>query len=205
MTIVEALKDIVTTLGGSYSADDDTISELLDRINTAFENGGGGGGSSLPAVTTDDNGDVLTVVSGAWEKADAPTELPDVDAGDDGDFLGVEDGVWKCVDRPTDIVFVPFTVTISEQVATVTTTATFADVLSAVAAGKNVIAVVTVGSLKLVGGTTGVYPDTNPTALSFNATVDTGSPGGTSAPQILKITFSAESITASMVNLAVAT
>lgn len=32
-------------------------------------NSGGGGGSSLPAVTSDDNGDVLTVVNGAWDKA----------------------------------------------------------------------------------------------------------------------------------------
>lgn len=31
--------------------------------------GGGGGGSGLPAVTAADNGDVLTVVNGAWDKA----------------------------------------------------------------------------------------------------------------------------------------
>lgn len=31
--------------------------------------GGGGGGSGLPAVTSDDNGDVLTVVEGQWAKA----------------------------------------------------------------------------------------------------------------------------------------
>ena len=30
---------------------------------------GGGGGSGLPAVTSDDNGDVLTVVEGSWAKA----------------------------------------------------------------------------------------------------------------------------------------
>lgn len=48
--IVDKLKKIVTTLGGSYTAKDDTVSELLEKINTAFENGGGGGGggSALP-------------------------------------------------------------------------------------------------------------------------------------------------------------
>lgn len=30
---------------------------------------GNGGGSDLPAVTSEDNGDVLTVVNGAWDKA----------------------------------------------------------------------------------------------------------------------------------------
>lgn len=30
---------------------------------------GGGGGSDLPAVTAEDDGDVLTVVNGAWDKA----------------------------------------------------------------------------------------------------------------------------------------
>ena len=30
---------------------------------------GGGGGSDLPSVTAEDNGDVLTVVEGAWAKA----------------------------------------------------------------------------------------------------------------------------------------
>lgn len=35
----------------------------------AIARGVGGGGSSLPTVTSDDNGDVLTVVEGAWDKA----------------------------------------------------------------------------------------------------------------------------------------
>ena len=32
-----------------------------------------GGGAALPEVTADDNGDVLTVVEGAWAKAAAPS------------------------------------------------------------------------------------------------------------------------------------
>lgn len=40
--------------------------EYLQRIADAIENSGG---SDLPAVTSDDNGDVLTVVNGVWDKA----------------------------------------------------------------------------------------------------------------------------------------
>lgn len=47
---------------------------------------GGGGGSSLPEVTSDDNGDVLQVIEGAWAKGPAPAA--------DNDFLivGTVDG-----------------------------------------------------------------------------------------------------------------
>ncbi len=41
-------------------------------MNVLKENVGGGGGSSLPAVTSDDNGDVLQVIEGAWAKGPAP-------------------------------------------------------------------------------------------------------------------------------------
>lgn len=39
MTIVDVLKEIVTSLGGSYAASDDTVSELLAKVNAAFEDG----------------------------------------------------------------------------------------------------------------------------------------------------------------------
>lgn len=61
-----------------------------------------GGGSSLPSVTSDDNGDILTVVDGAWAKAE-PTpisELPEVTIEDNGDFLAVIDGEWNKKDPP---------------------------------------------------------------------------------------------------------
>lgn len=42
-------------------------------MNILKENiGGGGGGSSLPEVTSEDNGDVLQVIEGAWGKGPAP-------------------------------------------------------------------------------------------------------------------------------------
>lgn len=67
MTIPEALKELYVALGGD--ADDvanmSTNPELIAKIATIA-----GGGSGLPEVTAEDNGDVLTVVEGAWGKAE---------------------------------------------------------------------------------------------------------------------------------------
>lgn len=64
-TTVEALKDYYVEIGGTSTDVENvvTIPDMIDAI-TAL-----GGGSSLPDVTTEDNGDVLTVVEGAWTKA----------------------------------------------------------------------------------------------------------------------------------------
>ena len=44
------------------------------QLNEAVNNGSiGGGGSDLPEVSATDNGDVLTVVNGAWDKATPPS------------------------------------------------------------------------------------------------------------------------------------
>lgn len=65
-TTVKALQDYYVEKGGQLAdvADITTIPDMIDAI-TAL----GGGGSSLPAVTSDDNGKLLTVVEGAWDKA----------------------------------------------------------------------------------------------------------------------------------------
>lgn len=54
----------------------------------------GGGGSGLPEVSGADNGDVLTVVEGAWAKAAPVTELPAVTSSNNGEFLMVVSGAW---------------------------------------------------------------------------------------------------------------
>ena len=92
MTNVEALKLVYVALGGD--ADDFTAETNADAIALIATVCSGGSGSSLPAVTDADNGDVLTVVDGAWAKAAAPTELPAVTAADDGDVLTVVEGAW---------------------------------------------------------------------------------------------------------------
>ena len=76
-TTVEALKEVYVSLGGAltdtystiadgvpvsdYSTNPDVIAAISERAASA--------GIELPAVTSADNGDVLTVVNGAWGKA----------------------------------------------------------------------------------------------------------------------------------------
>lgn len=50
-----------------------SVESSLDRMATKLESlaGGGSGESELPEVTAEDNGKVLKVVNGAWDKANA--------------------------------------------------------------------------------------------------------------------------------------
>ena len=92
MTTVEALKNLYVALGGT-ATDVANVSLIPDMIN-AIATIAASAGIELPAVTTSDNGDVLTVVSGKWAKADVPKELPTVSDTDNGSVLKVVDGVW---------------------------------------------------------------------------------------------------------------
>ena len=49
----------------------------------------------LPIVTSADNGKVLGVVGGVWDKANPPTELPAVTSADNGLYLEVVNGEWQ--------------------------------------------------------------------------------------------------------------
>lgn len=49
----------------------------------------------LPPVTAEDNGKVLSVVEGAWDKAAPTEELPPVTAEDNGKVLSVVEGEWN--------------------------------------------------------------------------------------------------------------
>ena len=56
--------------------------------------------SGLPEVSGSDNGDVLTVVEGAWAKAAPPAELPAVTSSNNGNVLTVVEGVWAAAALP---------------------------------------------------------------------------------------------------------
>lgn len=150
--IVDKLKKIVSTLGGSYTAKDDSVSELLEQINTAFVNGGGGGGSALP-------------------------------------------------------VYVPFTVTVDEETGAVSasTTANFADIKAAVAAGKNVVAEIALDEITVYGALAAKIPAANPAILAFSLVVDFGDSGEAPEPLLMQIGFEENAVEAKAINLTVAT
>ena len=71
MTNVEALKEVYVALGGN--AEDFTATtndEAIHLISTVIASAIS---AELPTVTTSDNGKVLTVVAGKWDKADLPS------------------------------------------------------------------------------------------------------------------------------------
>lgn len=68
---VDALKALYVALGGESDtvADLTQIAEVINAIATLVAATGG----SLPAVTADNNGNILKVVDGAWAAASAGT------------------------------------------------------------------------------------------------------------------------------------
>lgn len=71
MTNVEALKALYVALGGNSAtvAGMSLTADVIAATATLITNGGG---ARLPEVSASDNGDVLTVVEGAWAAAALP-------------------------------------------------------------------------------------------------------------------------------------
>lgn len=108
---IQALQALYVVLGGRLTDTYDDIADgvavsdyviIPDMILAIAKKATSGGGASLPPVTRTNNGQILTVVDGAWAAADAPTELPAVTAADNGDVLKVVDGAWAVAADATE-------------------------------------------------------------------------------------------------------
>lgn len=68
-TTVDELKTLYVKLGGNINdvANLQTDAELIDKIEDIV------GSKELPTVTSEDNGDFLRVVDGAWAKDTVPS------------------------------------------------------------------------------------------------------------------------------------
>ena len=81
------------------------------QLNEAVNNGSiGGSGSDLPEVSASDNGDVLTVVNGAWDKA-TPTG--------GAAYPGTATVIGKYADGTTDVYRKTYTGTVGDTGTTV--------------------------------------------------------------------------------------
>lgn len=130
--IQEALKWIYASLGGDITdlAAVDDITAILNAIAALDTVQKISGAKELPVVSSDDNGDVLTVVEGEWANAAPVTELPAVSSDDNGDVLTVVEGAWAKAALPQGLPAAPaqdgnymLTVAIADGAATYAWTA----------------------------------------------------------------------------------
>lgn len=150
-TTIVALQALYLKLGGSLTDTYDSIANgeevgnyttIPDMIEACAQKAGsGGGGSSLPAVTAEDNGSVLTVVEGEWDKA----------LGGAGDFL------------------VEFTIDLSQGEPSVTADHTIAEIFAAYQQGKNIKGVAETGETVTLFFFSSYMEENNDIILSFFA------------------------------------
>lgn len=131
-TIVGELVDLYVKYGGSRAdlTGKETTAEMIDAIEQIYHDNG----DTLPTVTSDDNGKVLSVVNGEWDKANVPAELPAVTAEDNGKVLMVVNGEWDAAEIESN----DFLVSYSEDNGEYSCDKTFSQVAVAVQANKNV-------------------------------------------------------------------
>ncbi|MGA4517412.1 hypothetical protein ACPA0F_09095 [Solibacillus silvestris] len=124
------------TEAGTHPAGNSTA-DILECIAEHFE-----AGSSLPEVTSDDNGKVLKVANGAWDKGEAGSSLPAVTDADNGKVLGVANGVWDKINAQGGggelyVTFTPASA-ISEYKYEMTADKTFDEIIAAASGGIQV-------------------------------------------------------------------
>jgi len=143
------------------------------------------------------------IAAAAAEAVAAATELPKVTNTDNGKVAGVSGGKWAAV-APVDYsdVEVPFTVTVEDDTPTAGTTASFATVAAAKAAGKTLVAAISFPEedpVTVYAPLRARLPATGDVeALLFSAVVDLS---GT-APQQIQVLFSATGVDLSLNDIA---
>lgn len=133
---VEGLKEIYAALGGNLDDVENitTIPNMLSEIAVYAQ----AAAAELPAVKTADNGKLLTVVSGKWAKAEAPTELPAVTGADNNKVLTVVNGTWDKAAASGGNQF--FIITASDEDDAIVLDKTYTEIETAFSSGKILLA-----------------------------------------------------------------
>lgn len=148
-TTVEELKGLYVKMGGSIEdvVDIQTDAEMIEKIKEVAIP------AELPSVTSDDNGDVLTVVEGEWAKAEAGGSLPDVTAEDNGDVLTVVEGAWNKAKASNGVKTYHIslsTLSSSYNTPTIEEATTFAEIYAEIEGGANIEFILTADNLKTI-------------------------------------------------------
>lgn len=113
------LTDIAKNIKLELSADGENYITIYDETTITWSDAvpyhlinlkdGSEASTLLPIVTSADNGKVLGVVGGVWDKMGVPTELPAVTGSDNGKVLSVSNGSWNKNTLPK-VTIIPCTV-----------------------------------------------------------------------------------------------
>lgn len=93
---------IQNQIQADWNQTDETALDYIKNKPETFE-----AEDELPEVTTEDDGKLLGVLNGVWQKVDAPeggsggSSLPEVTTDDNGKVLGVVEGVWAKMTVPS--------------------------------------------------------------------------------------------------------
>ena len=106
------VNDIAKNIKIELSADGENYLTIYDETTITWSDAvpyhlislkdGSEASTILPIVTTADNGKVLSVVNGVWDKGDAPESLPAVTSADNYKNLYVNSGKWQKTTYPNN-------------------------------------------------------------------------------------------------------